>query len=563
MNRKQLKTQAGTAAFGRGVGYFESGRVGNLHLQKHGVQAKVSGSYPYRVRLNWRDGFDYHCNCPMGVQGDCCKHCVAVGLAWLDRDKQLDSGSEDERIRSWLESREKKELISLIMEASESDNVFFKRLSLMASASSLDLSALKQSISSTIETDYVDYYEMNNYVAELSDVTDLLESLLGDGHAVEVQVLSLHAVDCMAEAFEKMDDSDGAAASEMECWQEIHFHACQAAPPETDELREELATVLFERELNAEWDEFYGCIETYADLLGEAGVAEFKSLVEQAWQKLPVLMPGNKEKYRSDRFRITSMMESLAKLSDDVDCLVAIKARDLSLPYSFLQIAEVLAKAGRFDEALEWAEKGVVAFESRPDSRLEEFLAELYTQRKAFGKAIAIIWKTFERQPSVHSWETLKLFSNKTDVWKNKWRQQALDHIRYQISEDKKSGVTLWYKPDHSLLVQIFLHENKIESAWLEANEGDCNAELWKRLGEKLGEDEPLQATFCWQRLVEPVINRKNNPSYTEAVQMMLVIGKWMKQADKAHAFDHWIQGIRMRHRPKRNLMKLMNENKL
>jgi len=565
INRKQLQSQAGSAAFGRGEGYFESGLVGSLRLHKDGVQAKVSGSYPYRVRLDWRNGFDYRCNCPMGVQGDCCKHCVAVGLAWLSRDAESDStvDSEDERIRRWLESKKKKQLISMIMEASESDDQLFKRLSLMASASSLDLTALKQSISNTIETDYIDYYEMNSYVDELSSVTDLLESLLVDGHASEVQELSLHAVDCMAEAFENMDDSDGMAASEMECWQEIHFRACQAAPPATDAQREELANMLFEREVNAEWDEFYGSVETYADLLGEAGIAEFTLLVEQAWEKIPVLMPGKKEEYRHDRLKVTSMMESLAKLDGDVDAQIAIKARDLSLPYYFLQIAELLAKANRFDEALDWAEKGVAAFEREPDSRLEEYLAELYTQRKAFGKAVAIIWNVFERQPSVHSWGTLKLFSSKANEWGNKWRQQALDHIRHQISEDKKRGATRWYKPDHSLLVQIFLHENEVESAWLEANEGDCSADLWKRLGEKLGDSEPLQATFCWQRLVEPIINRKNNASYVEAVQMMLAIGAWMKRADKENAFEHWVQEVRMRHRPKRNLMKIMNEEKL
>ena len=565
MNRKLLKSRAGTAAFERGVVYFERGFVGSLRIQKHGVQAKVSGQRQYQVRLTWSDGFDYQCNCPMGVQGDCCKHCVAVGLAWLDRDAESDSTveSEDERIRRWLESRKKKQLISMIMEASESDNQLFKRLSLMALASSFDMKALKQSISNTIATDYIDYYEMNSYVDELSSVTDLLESLLDDGHAAEVQELSLHAVDCMAEVFENIDDSDGAAAYEMECWQEIHFRACQAAPPATDAQREELANMLFERELSAEWDEFYGCAETYAELLGKAGIAEFAHLAELAWEKLPVLMPGKKEEYRHDRFRLTAMMESLAKLNGDVDALVAIKARDLSRPYNFLQIAELLAKADRFDEAMEWAEKGVAAFESEPDSRLEEYLAELYTRRKEFGRAVGLVWKSFERQPSLHSWETLKAFSNKAKVWESEWRQQALDHIRHQISEDKKRGVTRWHKPDHSLLVQIFLHENEIESAWLEANEGDCSADLWKRLGEKLGDSEPLQATFCWQRLVEPIINRKNNGAYAEAVQMMLTIGQWMRQADKESAFEYWVQEIRKRHRPKRNLMKAMIEKKL
>jgi len=565
VNRKLLKSQAGTAAFERGVGCFERGFVSSLRIQQHGVQAKVTGQRLYQVRLDWGDGFECRCNCPMGVQGDCCKHCVAVGLAWLDRDKELDSNveSEGERIRSWLEGREKQELISMIMAASESDEILFSRLSLKASASSLDLSALKQSIRNAIETDFVDYYHMRAYVDELSNVTEMLESLLADGYAAEVQALALYAVDCMKIAYNNMDDSDGGAGYEMECWQEIHLRACEAAAPESDEAREALATALFERERHADWGEFYGCAEKYAALLGAVGLVKYRSLAQQAWKKLPVLVPGTKEDYRHDRSMITSMMESLARVSGDVDELIAIKARNLSLPYHFLQIAEILAKAKRVDEALEWAEKGVTAFESSPDARLEEFLAELYTQRKELDKAVAIIWKTFERQASVHSWDTLKTCSIKAKNWDSEWRPRALDYIRHQINEDKKKGNTRWHKPDHSLLVQIFLHENEIEAAWLEANEGGCSDGLWKRLGDELGEREPLQATFCWQRLVEPIINHKNNGAYAEAVQMMLTIGIWMKQADKQNAFEHWVQEIRLSHKPKRNLMKLMNENRL
>ncbi|MDD5410676.1 MAG: hypothetical protein PHF31_04565 [Methylobacter sp.] len=46
-------------------------------------------------------------------------------------------------------------------------------------------------------------------------------------------------------------------------------------------------------------------------------------------------------------------MESLAKASGDVEELVAIKSRDLSMPYHYLAIAEIWTKAGQKDKALE------------------------------------------------------------------------------------------------------------------------------------------------------------------------------------------------------------------
>lgn len=565
INRKLLKSQAGTAAFGRGESYFKSGHVGSLRLQKHGVQAKVSGTHQYQVRLTWKDGFYYQCDCPMGEQGDCCKHCVAVGLTWLNQSKQMDDGivSEDEGIRAWLKGKKKQQLICMLMEAMDADDGLFKHFSLLASASSLDTAALKKSIRDTIETDYLDYYEMRDYERELADVSKMLESMLVNGCVVEVQELALHALDCMGEAYESIDDSNGAAGYEMQCWQDIHLRACEAMPPQTDLQREGLAKLLFERELNADWDEFYGSVETYATLLGEAGTAEFRSLVEVLWKELPVLQPGYNGSHEGRRFKVTSMMEKLAKLSGDVDAQLAVKARDLSSSYAFLQIAELLDAAERFDEAMAWAEKGLVAFKDKPDARLEAYLAKLYAQDKAFDKAIALVWKLFKRQPSVQGWDRLKKFSEQAKNWNSEWQPAALAYIRKQIAKEKKNENRRWYKPDHSLLVQVFLHEGNIASAWLEADTGGCDDRLWETLGEKLSNSEPLKAAFCWQRLVEPLIDQKNKGAYAEAVRVILNVEEWMRKADKGSAFEHWRREIRVQHRAKRNLMALMNENGL
>lgn len=474
INRNTLQSEAGKAAFGRGEEYFESGRVGSLRHFTNGVQAMVSGQQRYQVRLAWNGGFDYSCNCPMGREGDCCKHCVAVGLAWLGRDKMPESAmeSEESAIRNWLERRKKQELVSIIMDASESDDRLFKRLLLKASASTLDLNALKQSISVSIDVDDLDYSEMRDHVEALGNVTDMLESLLEDGYAQEVRALALHAIDCMEEAYNHIGvDAD----YEMQCWQRIHLRACEAAPPATDAAREELAAELFEREAGSEWETFYGRIEQYAGLLGEAGMAEYRGLVQQAWEKLPVLKPGAEKSYQDNRFRISSMMESLARLSGDVDALLAVKARDLSGTYRFLQIAEILKQAGRIDEAVSWAEKGVAAFAKQPDSRLEASLAELYAQQKHFDKAMAFAWKPFERQPSLHHWQLLKDISTQAESWDGEWRQRALDEIRRQIATEKNSGGYCWRKPDATYARQQSV--NRILSPAIRVSASVCQSQ--------------------------------------------------------------------------------------
>ena len=74
-------------------------------------------------------------------------------------------------------------------------------------------------------------------------------------------------------------------------------------------------------------------------------------------------------------------METLAKQSGNVEELVAVKSRDLSLAWHFLEIAEIYRNAKNRDMALEWAERGLAAFPVRTDSRLRDFLIEEYLYR--------------------------------------------------------------------------------------------------------------------------------------------------------------------------------------
>ena len=85
--------------------------------------------------------------------------------------------------------------------------------------------------------------------------------------------------------------------------------------------------------------------------------------------------------FDSARSSITQIMETLAEISGDIEELVAIKSRDLSSAYRFLDIAEIWLKAGQAEPALAWAERGLQAFAESPDNRLRDFLVALYLER--------------------------------------------------------------------------------------------------------------------------------------------------------------------------------------
>jgi hypothetical protein len=71
-------------------------------------------------------------------------------------------------------------------------------------------------------------------------------------------------------------------------------------------------------------------------------------------------------------------MESLLKAEADIDALVAFYAAHLDdRGQQHLRIAQVLDEAGRQDDALGWAERGV-GKAARPDDRLVDYVVTRY-----------------------------------------------------------------------------------------------------------------------------------------------------------------------------------------
>jgi hypothetical protein len=118
-------------------------------------------------------------------------------------------------------------------------------------------------------------------------------------------------------------------------------------------------------------------VDRYADVLGDDGIAEMRRLAEERWAAMPERCPVSGSDTTPGRFHLERMMEKLAVQAGDVDGHVAVMARDLAHVYDFLQIAEVLAAPRRSDDALEWAQRGLIAFaddERVPDPRLDDFI---------------------------------------------------------------------------------------------------------------------------------------------------------------------------------------------
>jgi uncharacterized Zn finger protein len=339
---------------------------------------------------------------------------------------------------------------------------------------------------------------------------------------------------------------------------ELHFAACKKAKLDPEDLAERL----FDLELHSEYGEFHGAVERYAHLLGKEGLAKYRTAAEAEWAKVPALGPNKSGEY--GRYGITGIMETLARVSGDLDEWIAVKSRDLSAANRFLEIAEACKMARKYDLALEWAERGVKAFPERTDARLREFLADEYHRRKRHDEAMALIWAEFAESSTLQKYQLLANHAQRINAW-SAWRERALKCIEESIAKEKrrpKQPYGWQREADHSTLVEVFLWEKDAEAAWKAAQDGGCRTDLWLKLAKERAANHPEDALLIYQKQIEPTLAAKNNAAYEEAVKYLRTIRDLMHCLGKKEAFDAYLTSIRIAHKPKRNFMKLLERFK-
>jgi len=254
-------------------------------------------------------------------------------------------------------------------------------------------------------------------------------------------------------------------------------------------------------------------------------------------------------------------MESLARAAGDVDEIVAIKCRDLSLAYHFLEIAQACRDAGRDDEALDWAERGVHAFPTETDGRLREFLADLYHRRSRHDEAMALIWAEFVEHPALERYELLKSHADRIAAWPA-WRRRALEATRASIVEEQRVARPTrhrWETPaDGSALVRIYLWEGELEPAWQEAGALGCSDALRHELAVKREAEHPADALPIYQREVNSLLETKRNDGYEAAVKLLGRVRTLMIRLGGEPDFPAYLASVRAAHGRKRNFTKLL-----
>ena len=562
-----IRRLADSEAYQQGLSYFSAKRVGSLNEVAGNIHSKVKGTKDYDVTLTSDEGvLDFTCNCPTGQDGLFCKHCVAVALAWLDHTKKPDvKKPEKTRAREkakkvtladaekFLREETEEDLVKMLIEWAKDSSQINERLILYAASRSNPATLVAETSKAFAKVvrirGYLRRTESRAWANRVQLAIQGYDNLLEEGHAEAVVELCESALPLLLKAVHSIDDSNGHFAELRDQLEAIHLKACLEAMPDPMDL----AKRLFDLEFGGGFDVLYQAALKYRDVLGDEGLKAYRQHAEAEWAKVPFRTKKGDNWSVSSYFRITQIMEALAKASGDVEELVAVKLRELTSAYHYTQISAVYEQAQMFDKALLWAEKGLEAFPVNTDPRLRELAAELYHRSGRHDSAMQLMWAQYSESPILENFKKLEKHAKQTGTW-NIWRNRALDELRSRM--ERASDL---FRDDHSLLIELFLHEGKIEDAWNEARASGCSPMLWLELAEARESEHPLESLPIYFEFAEVAADNADNE---KSIELLERAARLMQKLGKSAQFAKYFETFRNKYKPKRNFQKLIEEKR-
>ncbi|MFG3404690.1 SWIM zinc finger domain-containing protein [Streptomyces sp. NPDC048142] len=545
-----LRALAGTRSFERGLGYLDA--VSGLEAGAGSVTAVVHGTEVYEVELalGGDGGLAGRCDCPFGQEGNFCKHCVAVGLTVLRRAKSVPRQRAAARARAsgleaWLTELSRDELLALVREQIAEDRGLRRRLELRAAAARSDLGTVRDRVLALVDPrpvaryGYVEYAAAPGYARQVAEAAAALRALTVGGRAAQAVGLAEEAIRVLGEAYGEIDDSDGVVGQAAAEVAEAHREACGVARTDPERLAEWLAgQVLGDSNDVPDLDPL-----DYAEVLGPSGLARLRQLASGALRRRP---SGWAERY---------LMERLVEAEGDVDALVALYAQDLAPSgATHLRIAGELEAAGRADEALAWAERGLrdCAGQRHIDGRVADYVCARYAKEGRSADAVGVRRDRLRAERSLAAYRQLRSAAREADCWEAE-RGAALAALREESARREHGGRYVG-----AVLIDALLDDGDVDAAWREAA-GLADDRQWERLADVSRETHPAEALAVYQRLAERLREPTGDRAYEHLARLLLRARDCHRALGTQEAFTEYLGGLRAERKRRRKLLSILD----
>ncbi|MFJ6837103.1 SWIM zinc finger domain-containing protein [Streptomyces sp. NPDC091209] len=548
-----LRALAGSRSFERALGYLDA--VSGLDVGDDTITGVVQGTDVYEVELTLggRTGLSGRCDCPYGLEDNFCKHCVAVGLTVLRQAEGIPRQRAAARARAsglqaWLTSLSRDELLALVREQVTDDREVRRRLELRAASARSDLDTVRDRVPALLDPrsfaryGYVEYAAAPGYARQVAEAAEALRALSGGGQAAFAVGLAEKAIRALGEAYGEIDDSDGMVGQAVTAVAEAHLEACSVARPDPERLAEWLAGhVLGDGNDATDLDPL-----DYAHVLGPVGLARLRQLAAEARRRSP---RGWAEKY---------LMERLVRAERDVEALVALCAKDL-VPSgaTHLRIAEELDAAGRTEDALAWAERGLrdTADEAYVDGRLVDYVCARYTRAGREAETVALRRVRFLAERTLAAYQRLRVAARSTDRWETE-RATALAALREDAAQERGGR----YRGP--VLIDALLDDGDLDTAWREAP-GRADDRQWRQLADTSRDTRPADALAVYLRLVELLKETTGERVYECMARLLFDVRSCHLALGTADAFPRYLADLRAQLKRRRKLMTVLDRHGL
>jgi hypothetical protein len=344
----------------------------------------------------------------------------------------------------------------------------------------------------------------------------------------------------------RVDDSDGWITNLSLRIADLHLAACRAAQPDPKKLAKRLVKL----DLDSELDTFRGAAHTYAGVLGEVGLAEYRRLLEPKWE-------AARGVERFGRFNVSEAWYGLLLGEGRIDEFVALYDADHPHASGQADIVRALDAAGRTADARAWAERSLDRYAdavTHQRRELESVAADLAARDGDAGRSLEIRWGAFADTPTVSTYRAL-LDSAGDDA--GEWRSRAIDHLETQVRD---AADPIHREHRASRLVEILTYEGELDRAWQVAQFSGAERRVMADLATARELEHPADAIPSYQLAVAEWISRKNRNGYKRAVRVMAKIADLYARADDPDGFTAYVAEVRAEHRQKSSLMALLDE---
>lgn len=550
LNDDTLRAMAGDGAFSRGSKYAKEGRVELETRSEHIIAGTVRGTANYSATLHL-DGESLHgtCNCPVGNDGDFCKHLVALAL--VAGGDVLPALPKDNQLSAFLRSQTADLLADKLLAFAAQYREVEKDLAFWHKSSQAGSSAELNKVIGTLLRggSFVDYRKSFDYAHRVDQVTELLRGLVKKSPA-QCMDAAEYALLRLFKTLERSDDSAGAISGAMSDLAKLHFKALSATSPDKKYGQRFLKLMMADG-----WS--FLQLEQYRPVLGKQAWAEYGRCLEVAYAKLPPSAP-RKSKFiftsdDAERSHVTRLLEDWYALNDDRDALLVLKIKGLEQPWDYAMLIDQFRIYERHREALEWAEKSLRLFPD--DARFYELLADCYRHDGCNEDADRILWQWFEKWPTAQHFSGLMHHAGKQVA---KWRERAFSYLEQCEEDNLKQRQTRDHTAlrDVSTRLDILLREKKVDEAVTISRNTLANGHLVLELANMARKHHPDVSIPIYRRHIENTIALGNNKAYESGIDYLRKLLPLFTKEDR----NTYLQELHSQFKAKRNFIKLLEK---